>query len=387
MTSAFIDSTINVFIFIFLFIASIFSSVDDFLNYDIDNLLVDNYSDSQINNKNSNYQIKYNLEENMSSQIKLEFCPGINCYNLISESFKSAEFEIKCAFYEFDNINLSSILVNKTNQNLNIEILIDDAYLDEIPFLILQNLSKQKSNIKLYSDINRGTRYNNYMHNKFCVIDDKIIITGSTNPTTNGFYKNNNNLIKIESQFLAKNFENEFDQLKSGKFGYNKKSVLEYNNITLNYKNDSYNDSYLDSYIISSYFCPQDNCRKEILTLINNSKTEILFANFALTDKDLSIVLKTKKSEGIFIEGIIERRNLNLKGSTVKELNESFNIYLDNNKNNMHHKYFVIDEKYVITGSANPTGSGYDYNDENILIIENEKIAKLYKEEYLKLIN
>lgn len=385
MTSTFIDSIINVFLIIFLFLASIFSYVGDFLNYDIDNLLVDNYSDSKTNIKNSNSNpILYNLKENLSSQIEIRFCPDISCHNLISNSFKSAESEIKCAFYELDNINLSLILVNKTNQNLNIEILIDDAYLEEIPFLILQNLSKEKSNIKLYSDINRGTRYNNYMHNKFCIIDDKIIITGSTNPTINGFYKNNNNLIKIDSIYLAGNFEAEFDQLKSGKFGYKKYSVLKYNNLTLSYNQ---NDSENDSYIISSYFCPQDNCRKEVLTLINNSKTEILFANFALTDKELSNLLKTKKSEGISIEGIIERRNLNLKGSTIKELNESFNIYLDNNKNNMHHKYFIIDERFVITGSANPTGSGYDYNDENILIIENEKIAKMYKEEYLKLIN
>ena len=50
----------------------------------------------------------------------------------------------------------------------------------------------------------------------------------------------------------------------------------------------------------------------------------------------------------------------------------------------MHHKVFVIDNKIVITGSFNPSENGNTNNDENVLILENLEIAKLYLEEFEK---
>ena len=56
-------------------------------------------------------------------------------------------------------------------------------------------------------------------HNKFCVIDDRIITTGSMNPTDNGADKNNNNLLVIYSKYLSLNYEDEFKELWNGSFG------------------------------------------------------------------------------------------------------------------------------------------------------------------------
>ncbi len=45
----------------------------------------------------------------------------------------------------------------------------------------------------------------------------------------------------------------------------------------------------------------------------------------------------------------------------------------------MHNKYAIIDQKIVITGSFNWTQKAVEMNRENILIIQNEEIAKQYK--------
>ena len=58
------------------------------------------------------------------------------------------------------------------------------------------------------------------------------------------------------------------------------------------------------------------------------------------------------------------------------------NTKVDSNSANMHHKVFIIDEKTVILGSYNPTNNGNTNNDENILIIKEENIAKLFLEEF-----
>ncbi len=51
----------------------------------------------------------------------------------------------------------------------------------------------------------------------------------------------------------------------------------------------------------------------------------------------------------------------------------------------MHHKFAILDEAVVITGSFNWTTQAVKNNQENILFFENEKIAKSYTDEYNRL--
>ncbi|MBS3138619.1 MAG: hypothetical protein A2730_03980 [Candidatus Staskawiczbacteria bacterium RIFCSPHIGHO2_01_FULL_39_25] len=48
----------------------------------------------------------------------------------------------------------------------------------------------------------------------------------------------------------------------------------------------------------------------------------------------------------------------------------------------MHHKVWVTDALTVITGSMNPTKNGDERNDENLIIIKDETIARLFLEEF-----
>jgi len=48
----------------------------------------------------------------------------------------------------------------------------------------------------------------------------------------------------------------------------------------------------------------------------------------------------------------------------------------------MHHKLFIVDEKIVVLGSYNFSRSAEENNDENIIIIYNEKIAEFLLQEF-----
>ena len=48
----------------------------------------------------------------------------------------------------------------------------------------------------------------------------------------------------------------------------------------------------------------------------------------------------------------------------------------------MHHKIIVIDESTVITGSFNFTKSADQENDDNVLVVHNPDLAKLYLQEF-----
>lgn len=363
------DFKVKILALIFIIAAIFFNQ--DFLLEESGNIIKSQIENIENQKEQKIYELKLNEKEFMNNDIELVFCPSNKCLDLFQKSFEEAKNEIKCAFYELDENTLAKTLLNKSNE-IEISLVIDNKYLEEEHFEQLKN-----TNINIHSDTKRNTRFNNYMHHKFCVIDNETLILGSANPTENGFFKNNNNILKIKSKYLVKNYENEFDQMFENNFGTNKISTLEYNNITLIFDNNSY--------LISSFMCPQDNCDKIILDYLNNSNEEILFASFAITHDDIENLLVEKHNNNISVLGIIERRNINTKGSRVKELNEIFEIKNDTNKNNMHHKFWIIDEKIVITGSMNPSKSGAKYNDENILVIENNNIAKMFKEEFIKI--
>jgi phosphatidylserine/phosphatidylglycerophosphate/cardiolipin synthase-like enzyme len=314
-------------------------------------------------------KVEYGIIENIDSDLSAVFCPGSLCQDYYLNMFEGADESIYCAFYEFDDEELAKKLIDVNKSGIRVEMVVDNRYLEEEPLLMLMD-----ENMSIYSDEERGTRFDNYMHNKFCVIDEEELIMGSANPTENGFYHNNNNILKFKSEKLAKNYLNEFNQLKSGVFGENKLSVLEYNKIRMNYKGNEY--------VISNYFCPQDSCANKILEELNKAEKEILFSTFVITEDSIENVLELKALENVTVKGVIESRMWNTKGSRAAELKEALNIKRDSNPKTMHHKFFVIDEKIVITGSMNPSKSGNTYNDENILIIENEALARQFKQEF-----
>jgi phosphatidylserine/phosphatidylglycerophosphate/cardiolipin synthase-like enzyme len=48
----------------------------------------------------------------------------------------------------------------------------------------------------------------------------------------------------------------------------------------------------------------------------------------------------------------------------------------------MHNKVIVIDERTVITGSYNFTGSAEKDNDENLVIVDDPNLARAYLDEF-----
>lgn len=323
---------------------------------------------------------KYNELEDLS-KFNIYFCPRDDCFSAFSSSFLLANNSINCAFYDLNSEELVREINKYSNNGIKINLIIDDEYLKRE---VLENLSNK---INIYSDIDRNTRFNNYMHHKFCTIDDKLTIISSANPTNNGFYNNNNNIIVIDSKKVTLNFQQEFFQLKNNFFGTNKNSNLFYQNLSFNLINIDKQITN-ETILFSNYFCPQDYCEKELLNILKKAQKEILFSNFALTlDSVEELLINKSLTNDILVEGIVESRTKNVQGSIIDNLNNFFPIILDKNPNSMHHKFFVIDETWVITGSMNPSNAGTKYNDENLIIIKNSDIAKKYKNEFLYLKN
>ena len=277
--------------------------------------------------------------------IKLHFCPQESCETILANTINQAQHTINCAFYDFNLKEPIKLLKEKKTKN---NIIIDR-----------HNHKKYPSAIKAQ---NRAL-----MHNKFCIIDNKIILTGSMNPTTNGATKNNNNLIIINSTALAKNYQDEFKEMKKGFYGRGKQT--KYTKIIFN------------NNTIENYFCPEDTCEEKTINFLNSAKESIHFMTFSFTSGNIANTLKEKQKEGIDVQGIMEARRLNMQYNQYKNLN-TINITPDTNPHIMHHKVFIVDNRSVLTGSYNPTKAGDTKNDENILIIHDEEVTRAFLEEF-----
>jgi phosphatidylserine/phosphatidylglycerophosphate/cardiolipin synthase-like enzyme len=140
---------------------------------------------------------------------------------------------------------------------------------------------------------------------------------------------------------------------------------------------------------IENYFEPEENVRVRIIDLLNEAESSIMVMAFTLTDNDIAQTLVRRGREGIPVQGVVERRNTNARGSdfaALQKAGEDVNCPLeflsDGNPYMMHHKVIIIDEAIVITGSYNFTASAAERNDENVLIIHSSDIAHTYVEAF-----
>jgi len=282
--------------------------------------------------------------------IEVYFCPKDNCSSVLVKYVRQSK-KVRCAFYDMELPSLVDALNDRDHK-----VIMDSG-----------NANRVSGEVK---HIDYDVR-NNVMHNKFCIFDDAIVLTGSMNPTKNGDTKNNNNIVVVHSPTLAFNYIEEFDELDNRIFGKGDKVSIP----SLIYNNG----------MITNLFCPEDRCKNHVIKALRKAEKSIHFMTFSFTDRDIARVL-ISMNENIPVEGLMERQRINAKYNMYRTLVENgVKIHTDTNKAFMHHKVFIIDGKTVITGSYNPTTNGNIHNDENILIIEDSSVAQQFLEEYRRL--
>lgn len=277
--------------------------------------------------------------------IELCFSRINNCSGRLITILKEAQ-GIRAALYDLDDKELISALKSK-----DADVLVDEDN---------------------YFGYGRNMSGEGLMHNKFWIIYNSsgkdYLVTGSMNPTNNDINKNDNNMLIIGSDYLKKNYEDEFSELKAGSPD----------------KQTRYQRINLSGSLVENYFCPDDDCEGKVLAILRSAKQSVYFMTFSFTSEALGNYLIAKK-DGLDIRGVFDESQV----KSNKEFSEygkmiaaGMDVKIDGNPAKLHHKVFIIDNSTVVTGSYNPTGAGTGKNDENILIIHDNDITARFVDEF-----
>ncbi|HFQ93870.1 MAG TPA: hypothetical protein ENK32_07670 [Anaerolineae bacterium] len=284
---------------------------------------------------------------------------------IIAQDLLEAQLRVDVAAFDLDAEPIVNALIDLADQGVGVRVVTDSDNADQSSIRRLRN-----AGISVVED-----KRSALMHDKFVVIDGRIVWTGSLNYTTNGAYCNNNNAVRLDSPRLAANYIAEMDEMYDGRvFGPTS---------PVNTPNEQL---VLDGIRLQNYFGPETELGPIIGAEIEQAQSEILFMAFSFTLDDIGEPILDKATAGVDVRGVFESSGATNQSSYYGDM-EAFGlpnlaVRLDGNPRIMHHKVIIIDRETVILGSFNFSGNANDSNDENILIVRDPVFANYFVEEF-----
>jgi len=232
------------------------------------------------------------------------------------------------------------------------------------------------------------------MHNKFMVIDaestdpaDAVVMSGSSNWTSQQFFTDYNNVIFIQDSALAHAYRAEFEMMwgstglapdtSMSKFG-NHKTNLGRHSFTIAGKN------------VELYFSPSDSNNSHILSAINSANTDLYFGMYSFTDSVNASEVMAKNTSGVYVAGISDTSSATYVPDSMFRspagLGSHYICYTGTGL--FHNKYLIVDQAnrcsdpLVVTGSYNWSAVAETNNDENTLIIHDDTTANVYYQSF-----
>lgn len=266
--------------------------------------------------------------------------------------------------------------------------------------------------VPVIDDTEDGSRGSGLMHHKFMVIDKRQVITGSANFTSSGIHGdggaprtrgNVNHLLSIQSTELAHLFREEFQilwgdgpgGLQNSRFGRGKPSR-------------SVRSVTVQGTRVDVLFAPHskrsdDHGLQLIAQHLSAAQHSIDLALFVFSAQSLTDVLAQRVQSGVAIRLLADPGFASRSFSEVLDLlgmalPDRFCKLEQGNRplpkalqgvgtprlargDKLHHKFAVIDNRKVITGSFNWSPSAAHSNDETLLVIHSPKLAAHFTRE------
>ncbi|MCA1056006.1 phospholipase D-like domain-containing protein [Rossellomorea aquimaris] len=264
----------------------------------------------------------------------------------------------------------------------------------------------------------------NQMHNKFAVVDDQWVFTGSWNFTVTGLYGTEENMnqgildgnqqhvVEIHSPELASIYETEFEEMWGSSTTTPDNTV---SNFSTRKIDNTPHSVTIGGREVEVYFSSGDDAVGRMTDLVRTEADEsAYFTIFAWSDQALVDELKNKWEgsytdnqgtlTGFDVKGLFDpsfwnqwwSASIEMTGRTASQTSTNnpntrwanpAPVYQANESRKLHAKTMIIDadtssDPTVIVGSTNWSENGNNVNDENMLIIHDAAVTNQFLQEF-----
>ena len=191
------------------------------------------------------------------------------------------------------------------------------------------------------------------LHAKFAILDDDVIF-GSMNFTDSSLFEDFNDAVVFNESCPKDFFSKVMDALWEG-YAPPKK-----------WKCDGIGEFYVS---------PYTDLEPIYMRILDKAKRYVLVSVYAFTDMNVFGALKYLSYKGVSVRMNLDDWN---EDWILKESMRNFDVRVFK-KRTLHHKFVIVDGKYLITGSANITESAFRKNFEIVFVTEREDIIREYE--------
>lgn len=288
--------------------------------------------------------------------IKGKTSPGWDMINALTADIDSAQRSIDIAMYNFSLREASDALIKAAHRGVQVRIAVDSDALDGMQ---LQRLKKAGFYVL-------GDRRESLMHNKYLIIDDRIIWSGSMNLTFSGAMEDENVMARIVSPELAANYAGKFNTMfNEDKFGPESRPKTIRTEFTLS------------GMPLENFFSPEDDIDTRLVFMVDSAEQSVHLLAYSFTLDRLADALIRAEKRGLTVSGVFDKESTyKNQGADFEKLRQAgLDVMLDGDPGFMHIKAIIVDGETVAFGSYNFTASAENRNDENVLIIMDKELA------------
>lgn len=134
-------------------------------------------------------------------------------------------------------------------------------------------------------------------------------------------------------------------------------------------------------------FAPDPAALQLVLKGIGSARQSIHIAAYMFTSKPVALALLDARQRGVEIAVVADRKESTASYSATRFLaSKGLAVRLNGRYTILHHKFMIIDQLHVQTGSFNYTAAAASKNAENVLIIWNAAdLAARYEAQWQQL--
>lgn len=136
----------------------------------------------------------------------------------------------------------------------------------------------------------------------------------------------------------------------------------------------------------SAAFSPGDDCVNTIVGRLQNTRQRADICVFTITDNRITNAIREADRRGIAIRIITDNEKMLDEGSDVEGLAAvGIPVRVDFTEYHMHHKFALFDGEILLTGSYNWTRGAAAYNNENLVVTNEQRLVKRFAEAFEQL--